>query len=231
VFCKECIYERLLAQKKEIDQNIQKWQEHERKLKEDELRKQVEKVEKEIQTFDKLESGILVPTSQMVPPKPPEEKQHEVGKTPTPVGSYWIPSLAPGGKEEVVKKPNKFTTCPEGNHPLRLKQLFALEFKPNKSFSDKDPKSGRYECWVCCKTLNNATKSVALSKCGHVICKGCADTIKKDGTCPQCNKKFKEKNMIKIEAGLHTFNFFFSSQVSSSNVQQERAMRRALEPN
>jgi len=113
-----------------------------------------------------------------------------------------VPSLTPIAEEKFIKKPNTFTTCPEENHPLRLKQLFGMQFKPNKNYDSKsDGKMGRYECWGCCKTLNNAVKSIAISKCGHVICKTCADAIQNDKACPQCSKKFKEKHLIKIDTG------------------------------
>jgi len=53
---------------------------------------------------------------------------------------------------------------------------------------------------VCCKTLSNALRAVALQKCGHVMCQPCFDTIKNDKQCV-CSKPFKDKNIIKLDNG------------------------------
>jgi len=105
-------------------------------------------------------------------------------------------------KEEVLKKPSENIMCPEGNHTLKLKQLVPLKFSENKSKGtiDKNGSVSQYQCFVCCKTLNNVVKAAALQKCGHVMCVGCLETLKQDKACT-CGKGFKEKHILRMESG------------------------------
>ena len=60
VFCKECIYEFLLSQKKEASRQLELYEEQQKKLKEEADRKEFERKQKEIEHFDKTVIGIGV---------------------------------------------------------------------------------------------------------------------------------------------------------------------------
>jgi hypothetical protein len=60
VFCKECIYEYLLSQKKELQRQLELYDEQQKKLKEEADRQAFEQKQKEIEIFDKTVVGIGV---------------------------------------------------------------------------------------------------------------------------------------------------------------------------
>lgn len=105
--------------------------------------------------------------------------------------------MTPDALQTVVKKPSSEIKCPEGDHPVRLKQLIKLSFSVTKSTEEKH----RFQCGVCSKTLTNAVKTVALRRCGHVICGTCAGPIKKEGLCPMCSQKFNDGDVIPLQTG------------------------------
>lgn len=80
-----------------------------------------------------------------------------------------------------MSKPSTATTCPEGGHPLRLKKLVPIHWSDaaaaTASTSTTTSSSRNYCCPVCTKQLTNATKTVAIRPCGHVVCAACVSTL------------------------------------------------------
>ncbi len=58
IFCKECIYEYLLAQKKEIVKQNELFEEQQKRIQEDQALQEVERKQKEIELFDKTVLGL-----------------------------------------------------------------------------------------------------------------------------------------------------------------------------
>lgn len=57
-------------------------------------------------------------------------------------------------------------------------------------------------CPSCKDTLTNRHTLMAISTCGHIYCKKCAEKfVKLDGVCFVCNKSCKEKHLINLEKG------------------------------
>jgi len=113
----------------------------------------------------------------------------------------------PGVREDIepttIKKPSTEIPCPQGNHPIKLKVLFPVNFSENKTTGGtivKNSSKPKYQCLVCCKTLSNHVKSAALQKCGHVMCVACLETLKKDKQCV-CGKGFQDKNVFILDNG------------------------------
>jgi len=226
LFCKECIYEFLLAQKKEIAKQTELFEEQQRLIQDDKFFKEEEKKQKEIELFDKTVLGI----GKVNAPKEPQPKTHiPTGHVPikTPMGTYYYPDPSakesaqkqaqleasvgqqekgklpfwiPGNMKEVtpeaMKKPSSEVKCPEGDHTVRVKQLIKVNFAENKTESTKD--TSLYQCSLCSRTITNAVKTVLLKKCGHVVCNTCLSSIKKDGVCSVCSEKFKDDHIIPL---------------------------------
>lgn len=116
--------------------------------------------------------------------------------------AFWLPSATPEAPAK-VDAPSTSTTCPEGQEKLKLKSLFPIKFTEE---NDDDYKSKAYDkkhiCPSCKVTLTNAMSLVALSSCGHVFCKKCADQFMVvDKVCLVCDKPCKEKNLVCLKKG------------------------------
>eukprot|EP00253_Pinus_taeda_P006207 PITA_06207 len=115
--------------------------------------------------------------------------------------AFWLPSATPETQAK-VEAPSLDTICPEGKEKLKLKSLFAVIFT-------KDPHDKKYEvlgassiCPSCKDTLTKRHKLMAISTCGHIYCKKCAEKfVKLDGVCFVCNRSCKEMHLITLEKG------------------------------
>lgn len=116
--------------------------------------------------------------------------------------AFWLPSATPEAPAK-VEAPSSITTCPEGKEKLKLKSLFPIKFIEDDSDDSKSSSLDKsYLCPSCKVTLTNTLSLVALSSCGHVFCKKCAEKfIKDDKVCLVCNKPCKERNLINLEKG------------------------------
>jgi len=111
--------------------------------------------------------------------------------------AFWIPQNIPTAEEGPIKKPDGKCKCPEGCSSLSMKQLIPVKFKEDTSGGSR-----KLICPSCSRELNNALKSVLFSQCGHVICVVCEETlVRKDGVCPVCSKRVREKDVIHLQAG------------------------------
>lgn len=59
IFCKECIYESLLTQKKEIKKKLKQWEEQQKLLQAQQAEKEREKQEEELLKFAKAETSVI----------------------------------------------------------------------------------------------------------------------------------------------------------------------------
>lgn len=116
--------------------------------------------------------------------------------------AFWLPSATPEATAKVEAPPST-TTCPEGKENLKLKTLFPIYFTEYSS-EDKKSKSleKSYICPSCKVTLTNTLSLTALSSCGHVFCKKCADKFMAvDKVCLVCNKGCKERHLVPLQKG------------------------------
>ncbi|KAJ6706911.1 ENOS INTERACTING PROTEIN [Salix viminalis] len=86
---------------------------------------------------------------------------------------------------------------------LKLKSLFPVYF--TEDTSEKKSSSSLDKTYICpsCKvTLTNTLSLVALSSCGHVFCKKCSDKFMAvDKVCLVCSKGCKERNLVDLGKG------------------------------
>jgi len=228
LFCKECIYECLLAQQKDIKRQKKLWEAQQQELKEQAETTRHNAKEAEIAAFDRVECGLLPQVHQVFRPAP-EDNKLATPAMPAPapgsevkmieyhgpavidaekpeekpqLRSFWVPSLTPSAANKLIEKPKKDTYCTEGNHPIRLKQLIPVKFIiANKEDDTKCIRNGRYCCPVCRRELTDAPKAVILRSCGHVMCLGCCEKFKDEKICTACDVPYRESDVIKMQSG------------------------------
>ncbi|XP_076955951.1 E3 ubiquitin-protein ligase CSU1-like [Bidens hawaiensis] len=210
VFCKECILECLLSQKKDIQRKLAAHTSQIRQEKDEEAERLMLQKARELDAFDQQNHGALPQYSDKhfnwettgfhgansVKTTAYEEEALRTMK------AFWLPSATP---EALVKvnAPTTSTTCPEGKEKLKMKSLFSIHLTEDKHNEKKATTLGKtYICPSCKVTLTNTLSLVALSSCGHVFCKKCADKFMAvDKVCLVCNKACKERNLINLEKG------------------------------
>jgi nitric oxide synthase-interacting protein len=204
----------------------QKYKIQEEKLKDEELKKEAKRREDIFEEFAQIEQGILPPDPKnikylqskdsidnqlaltVVDNNSTEKTNNEKAKTLNPANhlpSFWVPSLTPEARPEIIAKPASYCLCPEESHPLRLKQLIKVNFESIKGVDREDPNkvhNVRYQCPVCSKAFTNVLKTSLLKKCGHVFCSPCVNNfVKENYKCFVCSKGFSESDVISLQCG------------------------------
>ncbi|KAL2932194.1 E3 ubiquitin-protein ligase CSU1 [Bienertia sinuspersici] len=210
IFCKECILECLLSQKKDIQRKLSAHAVQKKQEKDDQEDKLMLQKARELEAFDQQNHGAVPHHSdksyyhnkngfQGANSVKATSFEEEALRT---MKAFWLPSATPEAQAK-VEAPSTSTTCPEGNEKLKLKSLFPIYFTEE---NDDDYKSKVFDkkhiCPSCKVTLTNAMSLVALSSCGHVFCKKCADKfVVIDKVCLVCDKPCKEKSLVSIKKG------------------------------
>ncbi|KAK9078468.1 hypothetical protein SSX86_002525 [Deinandra increscens subsp. villosa] len=210
VFCKECIFECLLSQKKDIQRKQAAHTSQLKQEKDEETERLTLQKARELDAFDQQNHGALPQYNDKsfnsdrngfhgansVKTTSYEEEALRTMK------AFWLPSATPEARAK-VSAPTTSTTCPEGNEKLKMKSLFSIHFTEDTSAEKKASALDKtYICPSCKVTLTNTLSLVGLSSCGHVFCKKCADKFMAvDKVCLVCNKGCKERNLIKLEKG------------------------------
>lgn len=211
LFCKECVFECLLAQKKDIKRKLATFTQQQKSDKEDELEKITVEKQRELDAFVRQNNSAV--SHQQITGHPGDRHEFH-GANSVRVTSYeeealrtmkafWLPSATPGAVER-VQAPSTDTVCPEGKEKLKLKGLFPVVFTEvrNREKKEVDLDSFKYMCPSCSVTLTDTLTLVAVSTCGHVFCKKCADKfVAPDKICLACNNPCKPKNLITLEKG------------------------------
>ncbi|KAF6153906.1 hypothetical protein GIB67_023683 [Kingdonia uniflora] len=211
VFCKECILECLLSQKKDIQRKLVAHDVHQKQEKEEEEEKLVLQKARELEAFDQQNHGAVPQYSDRSLTR---DKNGFHGANSVRVTSYeeealrtmkafWLPSATPEAPVK-VDAPSTCTVCPEGREKLKLKTLFPI-YLTEDSNEKKVSKSSLNNTFICpsCKvTLTNTLTLVAVSTCGHVFCKKCADRFMAvDKVCLICNQGCKDRNLVSLSKG------------------------------
>ncbi|KAJ1698930.1 hypothetical protein LUZ63_007442 [Rhynchospora breviuscula] len=213
VFCKECIYECLLAQKKDIKRKLVAYEAQQKQSKEEEEEKRLQQRARELESFDRQNHSAVPTESSSNHGSAPGDRNNFHGANSVKTTSFeeealrtmkafWLPSATPDAPVK-VDAPSSDTTCPEGNEKLKLKSLFPIRFTEEDKNENKNKNfETSYICPSCKVTLTNTISLVAVNTCGHVFCKKCGDKfVKADRVCLVCNKGCKEKNLVTLEKG------------------------------
>lgn len=210
LFCKECIFECLLAQKKDIKRKVALFNLQQKQDQEEELEKRTLERERQLDAFDRQNSSA-VPHQQGTQLADGRHAFHgansvrvtayeeEALRT---MKAFWLPSATPEAQER-VQAPSMDTCCPQGNEKLRLKDLFPITFTdvPHQE-KEIGMHAVKYLCPSCSVTFTNTQTLVAVSSCGHVFCKNCVEQfVAQDKSCLVCNTVCKSKNLVVLEKG------------------------------
>lgn len=209
VFCKECILECLLSQKKDIQRKQVAHTTQLRQEKDEEEEKLMLQKARELDAFDQQNHGALPQYSdknfnrdrtgfQGANSVKTTSYEEEALRT---MKAFWLPSATPDAPAK-VNAPSTCTTCPEGNEKLKMKSLFPIILTEDTNEKRESALDRTYICPSCKVTLTNTSSLVALSSCGHVFCKKCADKFMAvDKVCLVCNRGCKERNLINLAKG------------------------------
>ncbi|CAK9308632.1 unnamed protein product [Citrullus colocynthis] len=186
-FCKECILECLLAQKKDNQRKLASYTAQQKQEKEEAEEKLMQQKARELDAFDQQNHGAVT------------SYEEEALRT---MKAFWLPSATPEAPVKAGVPPSR-TFCPEGNEKLKLKSFFSIHFTEDKSDQKKSKSYDvTYVCPSCKVTLTNTMALVALSTCGHVFCKKCADKFMAvEKVCLVCNKGCKVRDLVNLEKG------------------------------
>ncbi|BFG27608.1 hypothetical protein CerSpe_138820 [Prunus speciosa] len=210
VFCKECIFECLLSQKKDIQRKQAAHTAQQKQENQEEEDKLLQQKARELEAFDQQNHGAL---PQYNDRNQSRDKTGFHGANSVKVTSYeeealrtmkafWLPSATPAAPAK-VDAPSTSTVCPEGSEKLKLKSLFPVYYTEDNSEKKKSSSLDKtFICPSCKVTLTNTMSLVALSSCGHVFCKKCADKFMAvDKVCLVCDKGCKERHLVNLAKG------------------------------
>ncbi|GBG69339.1 hypothetical protein CBR_g4035 [Chara braunii] len=216
IFCKECIYECLLAQKKDIKRKQALYQAQTLKDKELQAEREASERARVLEQFDRQNNRAVPGGAGKV-----QQSQHEQdtpsrfhGANSVKVTAYeeealrtmkafWLPSATPEAPQR-VEKPVDHTVCPEGKEKLRLKDLFALRFDvvPNRESKTIELGGDRFRCPSCATVFTNSSTLVAIETCGHVLCSRCTSKfVVSDKMCCICSVPCKSRHLVQVQKG------------------------------
>ena len=204
VYCRECIYANLLAQKRAIQDNVAV---HARYV-ESQLRKQQDK---ELETERMLLQSVLdraqgvtgIPETQdkmliayqklqeTVDRATDDDKRQAMKKT-----SYWIPDCTPSQERSVDKPETKLRDPMSPDHLLKLKHLMPVKFDWITNSGDD-----HVVCAVTKKEIAHH-RAVMLRPSGQVVLESCVkQMVLPTMTCPVTGLKLRKKDIVHLQAG------------------------------
>ncbi|CAA7401798.1 unnamed protein product [Spirodela intermedia] len=208
LFCKECILECLLSQKKDINRRLAAYAAQQKQEREEEEEKLMEQKARRLDAFDRQNHGAVphydgggaaaegksggggggFQGANSVKVTSYEEEALRNMK------AFWLPSATPEAAAK-VEAPCTATVCPEGKEKLKLKSLFPIRLTGLEGGTE-------YICPSCKVTLTNTHALVAVSTCGDVFCKKCAEEfVAADGLCLACNRACKARHLVPLQKG------------------------------
>jgi nitric oxide synthase-interacting protein len=182
LYCKECIYNSILEQKKEIMKEEKEFQEELAKQQAELSEKSQHEKSKEIETFLTIQKGIQLLKSKQI------KESIESNRV--------LPSNEDSRSQENKKR--KIVSCMVDSHPISLRKLFPVYFTQLEE--EKQQIHHSFICPACRKILSNSGKMFILPNCGHVFCKLCIEKlIQVSQTCLLCDKKCKAEDSIPLK--------------------------------
>ncbi|KAF4033873.1 Zinc-finger of nitric oxide synthase-interacting protein [Phytophthora infestans] len=208
VYCKECIYSNLLAQKRSIQENVAAYERfmetQDRKQQDEVLQKERETLQKALNAAEGAISGKATRTldqaralatqklKEKVDRATDDDKREAMKKT-----SFWIPDCTPT-QETKVDKPDTKTRDPMSLDEMKLKHLMPVKFEWDTSAADGKPK---VLCAVTKKEISHH-RAVLLRPSGQVILESCLkDMVLPTMTCPVTGLKLRKKDIVYLQAG------------------------------
>lgn len=211
VYCKECIYANLLAQKRAIQERIAAYERFCDRQRQRELDQVVAGERQQLRQFLDAASGAALADAaeraqrekhaaeaqlrEKVDRRTDEDKRAAMKRT-----SFWIPDNTPSA-EVALDKPDTKTRDPMSLDEMKLKHLMPVKFEWSAAADEgaKDPP--HVLCAVTKKEISHH-QAVLLRPSGQVILESCVkDMVLPTMTCPVTGLKLRKKDIIKLQAG------------------------------
>ncbi|KAJ1332810.1 hypothetical protein BSLG_008439 [Batrachochytrium salamandrivorans] len=190
----ECLYESILAQKKQILRQNKDIVDFEQSLDAGAATKAEEEHGKKIEAFKLLEANPLSTSTRSANSNPSGN-----GLT-----SFWLPSLTPDAAPTAPKVDKSEPLCIAASHPhpVSLKRLIPVIFAQSSSepSSKKDLTRPAKHCPSCLTSFRNGVKIIVARNCGHALCRSCyVKFMKSCHKCVVCDTKCKERDIIDLD--------------------------------
>ena len=137
--------------------------------------------------------------------------------------SFWIPSVGPDAKPVLVKMPDTRLRDPVERKPLKMKEIFEIDFRVNKERLDegnlRQHDTGVYQCPSCGDTLSNTLSGVFLRRSRQCVCRKCYDLfVSKEMRCPMTGIAIRKvsKDVIFLKKGGTGFAAHDTTQLEAS---------------
>ncbi|KAE8894548.1 hypothetical protein PF005_g24464 [Phytophthora fragariae] len=203
VYCKECIYANLLAQKRTIQDNAAAYERsveaQGRKMQDRELQQERETLRKALdaaQSVAEPQDRATLATRKLqekVDAATDDDKRAAMRRT-----SFWIPDCTPT-HEATLAKPDAKTRDPMSLEEMKLKHLLPLKFEWDAGGNDKA--EAKVLCAVTKKEVSHL-RAVLLRPSGQVILESCLkDMVLPTMTCPVTGLKLRKKDIVHLQAG------------------------------
>ncbi|XP_019743042.1 nitric oxide synthase-interacting protein [Hippocampus comes] len=119
--------------------------------------------------------------------------------------SFWVPSLTPEAKPNLLKKPSKTVLCPMSGRPIKMNELITVRFTPVDPSLDRVALINRQDRYICAVTkdvLGNSVPCAVLRPSGCVVTQECVERlIKLDMTDPVSGDKLSDNDIIPLQRG------------------------------
>ncbi|KAL2918233.1 hypothetical protein HK105_202160 [Polyrhizophydium stewartii] len=194
LYCKECILNSILSQKKQIQRDLQAAQAFDSSAKaSDAAKSELEKARK-IEEFKKSETDPLAHVA--------AAGSSSGSKSDAPSGPVLPTPTAPK-----VEKQEPQCTAAVNPHPVSIKKLVSVVFSTPPASKSAEAASGQdldvqgvKHCPSCLTTLRNGIKIVVLRGCGHAFCRTCCGKfVKTSQKCMLCDAKCRDKDIITLD--------------------------------
>jgi len=186
LFCRPCVIEYLVKQKKKIADNVTELEKMEKRQEQQKREKELQADLKKMEQFEKYDGFVQITERGKLVAGEDNKTTVPITKNDVkPIGIYelnsrkaeyvktafWTLESAPSNVERVEKEPTCIY-CPASQHKLTLKKLRNIVLKELE---------GQYCCWICSKEIRR--QRVGAHKCGHLVCEGC-----KSNKCEVCDE-------------------------------------------
>ncbi|KAJ0391644.1 hypothetical protein P43SY_000336 [Pythium insidiosum] len=208
VFCKECIYANLLAQKRTIQENLAAYERFCEKQEQD--AQDAARAREQTQLQQLLEARSTMAAS-AAPPRDERDAiaaklREKVDRTTDDAKreamkrtSFWIPDCTPTADAKLDKPDTKTRDPMSPQAELKLKHLMPIKF--DWAPADGDKKERHVTCAVTKKAITHQP-AVLLRPSGHVVLESCVkDMIQPTMTCPISGLKLRKKDIVRLQAG------------------------------
>ncbi|EGZ24348.1 hypothetical protein PHYSODRAFT_359247 [Phytophthora sojae] len=214
VYCKECIYANLLAQKRAIQENTAAYarflEAHDRKAQDAALQQERDTLRKALDAAEGQQSMTAASTSSSLEPQEraalatrklqekvdaatDNERREAMKRT-----SFWIPECTPS-QETTVAMPDTKTRDPMSLDEMKLKHLLPIKFEWDAP--GDNAKEAHVLCAVTKKEISHR-RAVLLRPSGQVVLESCLkDMVLPSMTCPVTGLKLRKKDIVHLQAG------------------------------